>query len=40
MDLFATAIETRKSAVHMVAERIVSRIDTSFPNDEGNRLAV
>ena len=35
-----TAVETRKSAVHVVAERIVSRIDGAFPNDASNRPAV
>jgi hypothetical protein len=32
-----TAIETRKSAVHVVAERIVSRIDDAFSNDASNK---
>jgi hypothetical protein len=35
-----TAIETGKSAVHVVAERIVKRIDDAFPNDASNRPAV
>jgi hypothetical protein len=32
-----TAIEARKSAVHIVAERIVSKIDEAFPNDASNK---
>jgi hypothetical protein len=34
-----TVVEARKSAVHVVAERIVSRIDGAFPNDASNRPA-
>jgi hypothetical protein len=34
------AIETRKSAVHAVAERIVGRIDGAFANDASNKPAV
>jgi hypothetical protein len=34
-----TAIETRKSAVHAVAQRIASRIDRAFPNNASNKPA-
>jgi hypothetical protein len=37
---YPSVIATRKAAVHVMAERIVSRIDDAFPNDASNRPAV